>query len=376
MVKILHCADIHLDSAFVCGDARKSVVRKNELYSSFSSMMTYAKNNSVDIVLISGDLFDSENVTRETASLLQREFADNPDCRFVIAPGNHDPFTENSIYSKTDFPPNVFIFKSTNVSHFSFDELNCDVYGYAFTSSCLNYNPFKGVKPQLNSRINIMCAHGDMLSNTSDNCPITVQDIKDSGFDYVALGHIHAGGAVQKTDDTYYAYSGCLEGRDFGECGYKGAILGTFEKEKCELKAEFKPLRFSKRRYEIEKLNISGAKGIADILPALKAVIDLKNYGTDTLLRVILEGDTAPDFVISDSSFQTVAERLFYLEIVNKSRPLFDLSNLENDPTIRGAFYAELKMQLMSEDEEEREKAYAALKYGLSALGGSNVIDF
>ncbi len=376
MVKILHCADIHLDSAFVSGDARKSVVRKNELFSSFSSMMTYAKNNSVDIVLISGDLFDSENVTRDTASLLQREFADNPECRFVIAPGNHDPFTESSIYNKIDFPPNVYIFKTPNVTCFSFDDLNCDVYGYAFTSPCLSYNPFKGIKPNLNSRINIMCAHGDMLSNTSDNCPITVQDIRESGFDYVALGHIHAGGTVQKADDTFYAYSGCLEGRDFGECGYKGAIIGTLEKEKCELKADFKPLRFSKRRYEIERLNVSGAKGVSDILPALKSVVELNNYGTDTLLRVILEGDTSADFVISESAFSLVAEKLFYLEIVNKTRPFFDVESLENDPTLRGAFYAELKPLLTSEDEEERETAFAALKYGLSALGGNNVIDF
>ncbi len=376
MVKILHCADIHLDSAFVCGDARKSVLRKNELFSSFSSMMAYVKNNAVDIVLIAGDLFDSENVTRETASLLQREFADNPFCRFVISPGNHDPFTENSIYNKIDFPSNVYIFNSPSVSHFSFDDLNTDVYGYAFVSPELNYNPFKNVKPTLNSKINIMCAHGDMLSAKSKNCPITVEEIRETGFDYVALGHIHAGSGVQKAFDTYYAYSGCLEGRDFGECGHKGALLCTFEKEKYELKADFKPLRFSKRRYEIERLNVSGASGVSDILPALKTVVEMKKYGMDTLLRVVLEGDVAPDFVISESAFTSVSEQLFYLEVVNKTRPFFDINNLENDPTLRGAFYAELKNALESQDEREREVAYAALKYGLSALGGNNVIDF
>ncbi len=376
MVKILHCADIHLDSSFVCGDAVKSELRRSELFSSFSSMMNYVKLNGIDIVLISGDLFDSENVTRDTAALLQREFADNPKCKFVITPGNHDPFTNDGVYGRVDFPSNVYIFKNSSVSRFSFDDLNVDVYGYAFVNSELCYNPFKAQKPVNYSKINILMAHGDILSQKSTSCPITVEDIKETGFDYVALGHIHAGGEINKVDDTYYAYSGCLEGRDFGECGNKGAIYCEFEKEKYELKANFKRLKFSKRRYEVEKINITGAKTLADVLPKVKETVNEKGYSRDTLLRVVLEGDVSPELCISNSHFVSVAENLFYLEIVNKTTPFYDIERLENDPTIRGAFYGELKGLLESEDEREREVAYSALKYGLSALGGNNVIDF
>ncbi|MBQ4115817.1 MAG: metallophosphoesterase, partial [Clostridia bacterium] len=145
MVKVLHCADLHLDAPFVCGDALKSELRKNELLATFSSMMNYVKMNAVDIVVISGDLFESVNVTRDTVAMVKKEFADNPLCKFVIAPGNHDPYTPDSVYSKVDFPSNVYIFNDTKVSCFSFDELNVDVYGYAFIESTLEYNPFKDI---------------------------------------------------------------------------------------------------------------------------------------------------------------------------------------------------------------------------------------
>ena len=376
MVKILHCADLHLDAPFVCGDARKSELRRSELLSTFSSMMNYVKLNGIDIVVISGDLFESENVTRDTAAMLQREFADNPLCRFVIAPGNHDPYTQDGIYGKVKFPPNVYIFKSTTVGCFSFEDINVDVYGYAFVTPDLEYNPFKGVKPTLNSRINILCAHGEITSSASTNCPIAVEDIRESGFDYVALGHIHAGSDITRYYETYYAYSGCLEGRDFGECGYKGAILCEFDKTNYELEAKFKRLRFCKRHYEVERINVSGARNMSDVLPKVKEVMAEKEYGRDALIRVILEGDVSPDLVISKGAFTSVEEGLFYLEVINKTRPFYDIERLEKDPTIRGAFYEELKPMLESEDEAERELAYSALKYGLSALGGNNVVDF
>lgn len=376
MIKILHCADVHLDAPFVCGDALKSELRKNELFATFSSMMNYVKLNGIDIVLISGDLFDGANVTRDTAAMLRKEFSDNPQCRFVISPGNHDPYTEDSVYRRIDFPSNVYVFNSTEVSVFSFDGLNVDVYGYAFTGPTLDYNPFKGVKPERSDRINLLVAHGEITSGERGICPISAEDIANSGFDYVALGHIHAGTDVLTAGKTKYAYAGCLEGRDFGECGYKGAILCELGKQGDETESRFKRLRFCKRHYEIEHINVTGAQSLADVVPAVKERISEKGYSTDTLLRVVLEGDVSPQLVISVSAFASVEEGLFYLELVNKTCPCYDTEKLESDPTVRGAFYDGLKPMLESGDENERELALMALKYGLSALGGNNVIDF
>jgi len=100
MLKILHTGDIHLDTPFSRLDARRGEIRRGELRTSFISMMQYAKENGVDMILIAGDLFDSEYVTRESMALLTREFS-----RFgkpvVIAPGNHDCIAPGSIWEKS-----------------------------------------------------------------------------------------------------------------------------------------------------------------------------------------------------------------------------------------------------------------------------------
>ena len=70
MLKILHTGDIHLDSPFSKLDARRAEIRRGELRTSFISMMQYARKNAVDLILVAGDLFDTEFVTRETMALM------------------------------------------------------------------------------------------------------------------------------------------------------------------------------------------------------------------------------------------------------------------------------------------------------------------
>ena len=93
MIKIMHTGDIHLDSPFSSLTSRQAEVRRNELRAAFTSMMTYAKMNNTDLLLIAGDVFDAEYVTRETVSLLCREF-ENYKKPIFISPGNHDPASE------------------------------------------------------------------------------------------------------------------------------------------------------------------------------------------------------------------------------------------------------------------------------------------
>ena len=111
-------------------------------------------------------------------------------------------------------------------------------------------------------------------------------------------------------------------------------------------------------------------------MPKVKDIIAEKNYSRDALVRIVLEGDVSSELVISKSAFTSIEENLFYLEIINKTRPFYDVDKLRKDPTVRGAFYEELLPLLEADDEKTREIAYSALKYGLSALGGNNVIDF
>lgn len=373
MIKILHCADLHLDSPFASDGVDHARVRRNELRGAFSSLVTYVKMSHIDLLLIAGDMFDREFVTLDTMRFVAREFSSIPECKIVIAPGNHDPYAENSPWQRTAFPENVYIFKSETLAFFSFEELGCEVYGYAFTSPNLDRFPAAAKKPRREDTINILLAHADMTSPYSTSAPLSEADIEQSGFDYVALGHIHNSGGVKRVGNTYYAYSGCLEGRDFGECGYKGAIVGSFDKTGGVFHADLAGKRFSRRRFATERLDVTGCSDREALSTAILRCIADRHYGEDTQLRITLEGAVAPTLPIRTGSLAEELRsgtHLFSLELVDRTLPLFDMEALERDFSIRGAFFRQLKPKLTSPDPKLRATAAAALRMGLAALSG------
>jgi DNA repair exonuclease SbcCD nuclease subunit len=375
MPKIIHTADIHLDAPFSLLDVQKAQVRKNELRGAFSSLILFAKTEKADLVIISGDLFDSGFVTKETTALLISQFASFPECRFVIAPGNHDYISQRSPYKKELFPPNVYIFDSEEITHFSFPDIGISVYGYAFTSETYTTNPLQSIVPLDRGRINILAAHAD-VGGHSDSCPITPADIGKSGFDYVALGHIHKGGEVKVSNNTYYAYSGCLEGRSFDECGIKGVIVCEMTKHAGHLSASFSSRRLCKRHYEKLTADITGISSNEALIERLRSVVAAEGFGSDVLLRLRLTGRISPEVALNFKAITAQTLGLFYLEIENDSVPLLNYDDLKNDISVRGALFRELLPMLESENEEERQLASNALRLGLAALDGEDVVDF
>lgn len=373
MPKILHVGDIHLDSPFSLFDVEKSQARRQELRGTFSTIMMYAKMKEADLVIIAGDLFDSEFVTRETMNLIVSQFAALPSCRFVITPGNHDPAAPKSAYLKTKFPKNVYVFKSENIEKISFDDIGVDVYGFAYIEEKYERNPLFERFALDNSKINIFAAHTDIYNRNSTYCPLKPADFAAFGFDYAALGHIHAGGAIEKEGGTYYAYSGCPEGRSFDECGVKGGIFINAEKCGGVFKAEFEHPRFCKKRYEKIEVDVSGMKTRDEAAEAVKKATVEKGYGRDTLLRVKLCGVVAPNADFAEKSITEEDAGVFYIEVENCTLPLLDYGELENDISIKGAVFRELLPMLESDDEGERKKASMALKYALAALEGGEI---
>ncbi|MBQ4136607.1 MAG: metallophosphoesterase, partial [Clostridia bacterium] len=103
MIKLIHTADLHLDSPFSMLDLQKSEIRRQEMRDSFEALINLVYTTRSDMLLIAGDLFESSLVTHETLNMVKNGFARIPDCHIIIAPGNHDPAGENGIYGKIDF---------------------------------------------------------------------------------------------------------------------------------------------------------------------------------------------------------------------------------------------------------------------------------
>jgi len=366
-LKIIHTGDLHLDSPFSSLDPASSEKRRGALRAAFSSLVILAKTEKADLFLICGDLFDDECITKDTINAILGDMASFPQCTFVITPGNHDPYCDTSPYRLIKWPDNVYIFNSDSLSYVEIESLGVRVYGSAYLSKTKVAFTDTVFKAKPDDKINILMHHGDIDVPQSVYSPVSSSVLSESGFDYVALGHIHKGTEILSAGNTKYAYCGCIEGRDFGETGYKGAIIGTLEKGKVDLKH----VRISSKRYEVVKLDVTGAAAFCDVLPTIASACS--SYGADTYLRVELTGLTSESFFADTEALIAAVPSAGYIEIKDRTEPLLNIAKLKEDKSLAGEFYRNLEPSLCSSDEKEREIASLALRYGLRAIYGMEI---
>ena len=354
-IKLLHAADLHLDSPFEGLTGSKAAQRRREQRELLRSLMELAKTEEVQLVLLSGDLLDSASPYLETSEELLRALG-SVSVPVFIAPGNHDPYTPGSPYAKLSFPENVHIFKSNRIECVELPELNARVFGAAFTerhsaSMLAGFEP-----PADDGMLNLMCIHGE-LSQDSDYDPISETQLMRSGMDYVALGHIHKGRGLRKAGKTAYAWPGCTEGRGFDETGEKNVYIVGINGDECRIK----PVCIAKRRYEI--LNVAASD---DALSAINAVLP-KDTEND-VYRIVLSGESAesPDL---RALYDALSGRFFALQLKDRTRPKVGVWDSAGEDSLRGQFLLRLKSAYdAAADDGERERIMQAARWGLAAL--------
>lgn len=382
MVRIFHTGDVHLDSAFSNFSPSHAEARRRDLRATFTSMTLYAQTQNIDIMLIAGDLFEDSFATRETIDLVKREFA-KLKCPVVISPGNHDPYSESGIWKSVSFSDNVYVFDSDELSYFDFPDLGVRVFGWSFTSKRMEVSPLTGKSVRDfeggENYINLLCAHCDLTSPISKDCPVTLQELKGFGADYCALGHIH-----NPTDyGDGIAYCGCPEGRAFDEKGPKGALVVTVSDNDAVFgqssdsgrRITVRKERFSKRRYEEDILRVDGAASNGELRDMISSYLTSSKFGDDTILRLTLTGEISPSFVLSSPYLESEPPRIFALKILDKTTPALDIDALRADPTLKGEFFRQLEDKLTSNDPDTRAVAALALRAGLAALAGEAVTE-
>lgn len=372
-LKFLHCADIHLDIPYFGLTPEQSDERRRGLRENFSKMMDYVRNASVNYVLISGDLFDTEYVTNNTAELLIRDFRNCPDTKFIIAPGKSDSYENNPIYTSGRLPANCYIFSSDKLSRFDFDDDRVTVYGWGFVGSGIRENPLYDRAVDDISKINIVCGYADVDGEVdSDNCPISTADLKRFGADYYAFGSRHEGGDIVRLDDSMYSYSGALECTGFDNPGIGGAKLISVKYRSGELSIDVKNMTFGQIVFKKEVMDITGISSNTEVVNLVSRLVGEKKYGAETALRLELVGRVDPRFILS-RNLGGDAFGLYSFEVFDKTLPTYGTESLKRDMSVKGEIYRQLLPMLESENEEERLVAARAFREGLAALENRDI---
>ncbi len=367
-IKILQAGDLHFDTPFKDLDKNISIISKEELLEVFSKIIDISMENSVDILLLTGDIFDNLTINKKTLIFIKNQIERISNIRVFISPGNHDPYNEKSFYKMINWPDNVYIFKGS-IEKVVLEDLNTVVWGAAFNEYHVRKSLLKNINVD-NNYINIMTIHGD-ISNTDDGNeynPITKRDIENSKLDYIAIGHRHNFSGILRENNTFYAYAGCPQGRGFDEVGDKGIILGEVTKGAVDLNF----IRTSKRNYYVEEIDISDSVSYDEVRLRILSAIN-EEERKNNLYKLILKGQIESYINLNESVILEKIKRDFYfVKVIDKTEVKLDFDKISEDYSIKGV-YAKKLLEKMKEEDCDKEILQMALKLGIQSLSHEEV---
>lgn len=373
-VKILHCADFHIGAAESFLGA-KAANRQHETLLTFDRIISLARNSGVQLLLIAGDLFDSNKIEPGYFDRVINEISTVPDIRVVFAAGNHDPLTADSpfVAKKELLPENLYIL-DTKDSFFVFDDIKTCVYGRSFSNVYMSGEESFSVEAG-REYINIMVLHGELKNELAGNYnSITREFIKRSGMDYIALGHIHRQSDIGLIGKTRFAYCGCPEGQGFDELNQKGVYLGAVGKGFCKL--EFVPT--AKRMHIFERIDISNTPSAKEACEKIISTLSLK-YGdnfSDNLYKIELTGAVPEGANLPLNEIKSrIDEKVYFAKIIDSTEFEIDYNTLANEISLKGIFTKNMLARIESAEDDRKPLLKAALKLGLKAFDGEVVYD-
>ena len=358
MIRILHAADLHMDSPFEGLSSQQASLRRREQRGLLHRLAELAEESGAQLMLLAGDLLDSTEAYAETGAMLVSALG-KLNIPVFIAPGNHDFYSLRSPYARLQLPENVHIFTESRLQSVVLEDLGVRVWGAGYTDRVCPplLEGFAPVKEA--DMLDILCFHGELAPLTSPYAPCSEEELAQSGIDYVAMGHIHRFSGLRQAGKTYYAWPGCPEGRGFDETGEKGVILADVAQGRCKLR--FVPL--CSRRYETLRIEV-GEDALASALAALPEGTERDIY------RLVFCGecDGGVDLAAVRSAIE---ERFFALQLRDETRPRRELWEAVDENSLTGLFLRRMRSRLeAAADDAERQRLLTALRCGLSALEG------
>lgn len=185
-LRIAHTSDVHLQN----GDEGLRV------RAAFTQVIDVVLESGSDLFLIAGDLFDDNRIQRPVIAFVYEQLA-RVGCPTVVIAGNHDCWDDQSVLRRMDFREagsHVTLLNDAEGMQVEFPELHATVWGRCMLDHDRGNKPMAGSPPRVSDMWHIGMAHGLYVDyeETERSSLITPREIEASGFDYLALGHVHA----------------------------------------------------------------------------------------------------------------------------------------------------------------------------------------
>lgn len=309
--------------------------------------MDICEKQSIDFLLIAGDLFHRQPLKRELKEL-NYMFAQLSCTKVVIVAGNHDYLRQDSYYRTFQWEENVSMILSKDISCVEFPEYSLAVYGLSYHAKEIPKECYKGAYSERRQPYEILLAHG----GDEKHIPMKKEDLLSLGYDYIAMGHIHKPWQICPGK---IAYAGALEPIDKNDTGMHGYILGEITTKGCQI--QFIPSAL--REYVHLDVPVSRDMTGHGLREEIKRLIT--ESGIDNIYKVTLTGARDPENFFDLEQLDPYGN---VIDLVDATYPAYDLERLkeQNRENILGQFIESLE----GNDEDSME--YQALCEGVQAL--------
>ena len=393
MVKLIHTADLHLDSAFRSRFTKEEAEnRRQKQLMAWKELLSFAVEKKVQGILIAGDLFDSPVVSYGTMDFFLSTMSEHPEISFFYLRGNHD--TENTFCYQENLPKNLFLFSEKGKKYRLNDRLL--LAGVEYGTKDISFGENEGAtqgagqaaeqgvgqenahgaealsKSESESEeeskflklkeedCNILLLHGALYQGSAKGDAVQgeegifLKNLEKLPLSYIALGHIHKGGEGRLNNGALWAYPGCLQGRGFDEEGERGFLYLKVEEEKKEIRKEFIPIK--QGEFRILEIELLEDEGTLACLKKIEVEMEKAGIAKEDSLRIILKGKKGLEQERNLRYLQLqLQDSVFFLEIRDECELSWNREEAMKEKSLKGEFLRVLAAadNLSKEEQEE-----------------------
>ena len=358
-MRLLHFADLHLDSHFQWAGPKVGRARRLALRQVLGNICELARQESVDAVLCGGDLYEDARFTPDTVKFVADALG-QLDFPVLLAPGNHDWLGPTSLYATASWAPNVHVFDSTSLEPLELTD-GFTVWGAAHRAPASTDGFLEHFTVDRDG-LNIALFHGSeqgamqwQETGKVPHAPFREHQIQASGLNHAFVGHFHA---PRHAD--WYTYPGNPDPLAFGEEGRRGTVIADFDDKGLLTRTTH---AVAVTRLTDVDVTLSDIDHSGQITDQVRTAVE----SLTGIVRLTLNGEIGEDVDIRLEDLKPLGGHLEeFLPRIGSLSVAYDIDDLVHEQTVRGEFVRAVREDPNLNDEERRR----VIVTGLRALSG------
>jgi len=275
MFRFIHAADPHLDSPLRGLEVHEGApvdTLRGATRRAFENLVNLAIEEAVDFLVIAGDLYDGDWKDYSTGLFFRGQMVrlQAKDIPVYLIAGNHD--AASVISKKLTLPENVHVFSTRAAESIDVAGLPAVIHGRGFPNRAVPENLAVEYPAAVPGKFNLGLLHTSLTGRPDHDtyAPCSEQDLRNRGYGYWALGHIHQPEVVCK--DPWIVFAGNCQGRHARETGPRGCQLVTVNDSLEVDGAEWRDLDVV--RWQSIEVGLGGVDNEAEALQKIRGALD------------------------------------------------------------------------------------------------------